>query len=472
MPEIGIHLAGPDHRPIAATRFRMLDSKGGNGRPPPKSAIWLSDRSILDLNAFGPTHLRTHVRADGWIGPRWQQILAEWKLDREPEARHAKQLASMASRVISLGFLAAAGLPSRAHTAMTFNGTGVLRRHSFSRGLRILVRDRLNASRPAEAALAHVSRDIHQYGMTGLHGRGGCERRMMTFVRCRYSYVSMLAGTATPAPGPWCQVKLPRQHVPLCSQLFDELEALDLPIIIIGAFQPFRLVPPSWVSSWLSGPARPYGRRCFLLEEARRLREHGEFRIRSAFAGSGWQDKEKSLLRMLVHSHERPCGGKEIATLSWSAGLAAENILSALAERPPAKAEVFPILSGWLAAHDRIAAIPAIEAVESCGAGLVSVRACTLKVSVRDTEESLQDITCRLWRLGWWPVSGGGPFEDDLAPGMDGFGGSGRDRDFALAMRGGADGIATELDRFADPRGQKRRPIKKALRKLLQQSSA
>ena len=469
LPEVGIQLTEQDGRRISATGSQVLGPDCNDVLVPPKNGIWLTNRDFVELSAIGMDHRGGHVKPDGWMGPQWDQILTEWGLRMPLQDQAAQALAEMAGRVVRLGISAASGMGSQSREQSCQAELGVGRHPSFSSALRPMIQRRLDKTRPGQVALHEVSRDLHLFGTAVAPPPISGRRSAVTFIRSRYCWANMLAALKTPLPGLWQRIELPETPVTLCDRLLGELDDFERPVIVAGGFRPFTLVLPPWVRSWLAGYAGSYGRRSFILEEIRLLRTHGEFCVREAFAGPGWRPAADALQRQFLQGLARVCGSAQVAMLSWSAGLAAENLLLAAATRPGEFRVSFPLESSWLAAHDRIAAVPAMEAVDSCGAVLISARAGTLCVGIRESREAVLKLVRALWELGWWPAGGLRGSLAQIAGNPDQFGGSAEERAIAVAMRDGPEGIAGQLDRLPDLPVAIRRKRTRALRLQLDQ---
>ena len=455
VPEVGLLLTYPDGRRVAATGSRILKSEGCGHAIPPRNGIWLTNRPFVELQADGHGPPLEHLKADSWIGPEWHQILTEWGMGMPLREESVPALAEMVGRVVRIGILAAAEMRSRPGSGPA--GWAAFRHPSLSSAIRSVIGRCLEETRPRQTALQEVSQDLHLFGTAGLptghHGRN----LTLTFVRSRLGWIRMLAGKRVPSPGLWRRVELPEPPELLGDRLFGELTALGRPIIVVASFRPFTLVLPAWARCWVAGHAGSCGRRSFVLEEVHLLRSHGEFFVSEAFAGPGWRPVAESLLGRLSAELAKVCGGRSIAMLSWSAGLAAENLLLAAAAPPAGHRDSCPLETVWLAAHDRIAAVPAMEAADACGAALINGRAGTLRVRTRQSREAVLELIRSLWKLGWWPAGGMRGGLASIARGPAEFGGGAEERAIAVAMQHGPEGVAGRLDRLADLRPGPRR---------------
>ena len=464
VPEVGILLEVPEGRQVAATGSRILNSDGHDRPLPPRSGIWLTNRPFTELRANWHDQPLDHLKADGWIGPEWHQILMEWGLSMPLREGSAQLLAESAGRVVRIGTRTASAMRSGSGARPGPAGQAVFRHPSFASAIRSVIGRRLEETRPVQTALHEASRDLHLFGTAGSPARDRGRNLTLTFVRCRFGWISMLAGKCVPSTGLWRQVKLSEPPQLLGDRLFGDLAALRRPVIVIAGFRPFTLFLPAWARCWVAGSPGSCGRHSFVLEEVHLLRKHGEFFVREAFAGPGWQPVADSLLRRLLVELAKVCGGRNIAALSWSAGLAAENFLLAAAAPPAGDCCSCPLEAGWLAAQDRIAAVPAMQAADSCGAVLICARGGSLAVRVHESREAVLELIQSLWRLGWWPAGGMRGGLASIARSPAEFGGGGEERAIAVAMQYGPEGVAGRLDRLADLRPGARRERAGALR--------
>ena len=232
VPEVGILLDAPDGRQVAATRSRILKSEGCNRPIPPRNGIWLTNRPFIELPADVHDQPLDHIKADGWIGPEWHQILTEWGLSMPLREGSAQLLAELAGRVVRIGILAASGM--RSCSGPVPAGQAVFRHPSFSSAIRSMIGRRLDETRPRQAVLHEVSRDLHLFGTVGSPTRDPSRNLTLTFVRSRFGWVRMLAGNCVPSPGPWRQVELSEPPRMLDERLLGELAALGRPVIILA----------------------------------------------------------------------------------------------------------------------------------------------------------------------------------------------------------------------------------------------
>ena len=392
-------------------------------------------------------------------------MLAEWGLGLSVQPEQLRALASAVSRSVDLVI---ASLPKfDPDLDAGIIDYSIFRQHSLASALRSFVRTRLGTTRPGQQAMLQASKDLHLFGTRGRPQRDWANLPTMTFVRNRTGHVKRLARRHTPMAGPWKLIELPKPGASLDDQLFDALDSLGRPVAVTGAFEPFEFIPPAWVWSWLTGGSGPYGRRHYMLEEAGLLRQHGNFRIQHAFAGPGWCPARHSLLHRMMKQLNDACGCAALARLSWSAGLAAQNLLESVAGMPDDFRNYVPLESCWLAMHDRMDHLAAVGEIESSGESLIGIRGGILRVGVRNAARTLPDLVPRLGALGWWPlgcptagVENGLPSTSDSSENVE-------HRAAILSMQAGLDGTAGQIDRLLDLPASRRRNRLKELRQDL-----
>ena len=464
-PQIGLHFVGPDGSGVAATRNGFQAFESGESRIPPRSNVWLTNLSLCDMLQFGLADERRHILPNCWLGLDWRQLLAEWGLGTYGPPEQMQALASAVSRSVDLAVAALAKIDPDFEAGIV--DYSIFRQHSLASALRSFVRTQLGATRPTQQAMLQASKDLHLFGTRGPPQRDAEKLPTITFVRNRAGHVKALARRRTPLAGRWKLINLPKPGAFLDDELFDALDSLGRPVAVAGAFEPYEFVPPTWVWSWLAGGSGSYGRQHFMLEEAGLLRQHGSFRIQHAFAGPGWRTARDSLLHRTMKHLSDACGFAALARLSWSAGLAAQNVLESVAGMPDDFRNYVPLESCWLAMHDRMDHLAAVSEIDSSGAILIGIRGGTLRVGVRAAARTLPDLVPRLGALGWWPLGCPAAGVDSELPSAGDCPDNVEQRAVVLSMQAGLDAAAGQIDRLLDLPASRRRVRLKELRRDL-----
>ncbi len=461
--EVGICLSATNGGPVVASSGRILGSRMSIELLP-RNGIWLSDLAYTDASEIECIPGRWHVHADGWLGLTWRQILAEWGMTPPLSDLEPKTLSNLAARVVGLGMSAGNRMENWSADMAREDDRSMLFRPSFSAGLRDLVWPLLRPLQLRQWQLHEMTGDMHMFGIgtpaDPVPGRG----LVVTMVRPRFGNALAMSRQPVPLTGQWQQVELPNTRSVICDRLIGELDGLGRPIILVGAFRPYLLELPAWVRGWLACHSSTYGRNCFALNEVRRMRRHGEFVLRDAYAGPGWQlAADETLLGGFMRALVRICGSITVARNSWSAGLAAENFLAALASRPATILASMSMQTVWLAMLDRVAAIPAIDAVERCGARLIEARGSMIRAQAGNEPATIRKLVGALWRLGYVPSGPELPDNVDAVCDPARYGGGSQYRPMATAMQRGKFGYGLDFDQLVDARPRRRKSAEHAL---------
>lgn len=362
-------------------------------------AAWLtnlpySEARTLDLEAKGGS-----VRADGWLGPHWRKICAEWDLTDSAAVENAEILSCLATRVVSIAQEALAASDSARNPAFRENLRNLHRRPSLATGIRRAFAARIRSTALQEQLASDAARSLHQSGIRIRTRASSSSPPEISFHAHfpRFEFAEALASKPVPQPGPWQAVKLTSPGSPLSKDTLDALADLGRPVFAAGEFQPNSEPAPLWLRPPPPGGGRP--RTAFTLEEARILIRHGEFRVREAFAGPAWSGNG-SLLRECIQLLADACGGRLTARTSWSAGLAAENLVRAVCVRQHGDRNPCSMESAWAASRERIAMSGAIEAAERAGGRVAAASAGTLDIHAPGEPGCLSDIAAALCSEG------------------------------------------------------------------------
>ena len=362
-------------------------------------AAWLtnlpySEARTLDLEEQGGP-----VRADGWLGAEWRKICAEWDLTESSAVENAEILSCLATRVVCIAQEALAASDAARNLSFRENLRNLPRRSSLATGIRRSFGARIRSTAPKEQLAANAARSLHQSGIRIKTSASASSPSMVSFHAHfpRFEFAEALASMPVPQPGPWQAVKLASPGLPLSADARDALADLDRPVFAAGEFHPNSDSAPPWHRPPASGGGKP--RSAFTLEEVRILIRRGEFRVREAFAGPAWS-ANGSLLGECVEMLAAACGGRLTARTSWSAGLAAENLVRAVCARQHGDRNPCPMESAWAAARERIAMSGAIEAAERAGGLVTAASAGTLDIEAPGDPGCLSDIAAALCSEG------------------------------------------------------------------------
>lgn len=214
----------------------------------------------------------------------------------------------------------------------------------------------------------------------------------------RLSYARRITEDDVPASSIW-QIANRKDHQSV-EDFLENMRQTGRPAIYKAVCQPGEGYVPEHVQVFANGLNTSMGdthRTRFIDEEIKLLARHYKVSVEGVVAGGKWCP---SATGQLLRSLEAAAGGADAARASWSVGLAAENILAsalraARKESPGQTAEAV-----WIAARDRAAMMPAIEALAEVGASLVSAHYGNITVRCPLDIELLMLVVDAAWECG------------------------------------------------------------------------
>ena len=403
IPTVGMIVSAPDGNEFVIDEVLGARAFATEVSPAVEGGVWMTNHppsSARKIRALSPGAI---VLPDGWAGVSWEALLEEWGFAKAASAESAGHLFRVFGRVVSTALQVAVGAQGQGiddHDP----ALDLLSRSSLAAGLNQFMPESAGQSRALNATVAEMARDLHLCGIRNPRHSGHASETEMTLrtFRPRIAYVRNLSGRAVPEGTRWYRIDGERLHGPLSSKLVIELAKLNRPIVVKGVFQRSAMSAPSWLRHWFAGPQKIYGRTCLTLEEAEHVLPYGKFLVQEAYAGTGWRDPEvdHGLCNLLAGLFS-VCGGVKVATMSWSSGVAAENFLRCQLHHPFGKDSPRLPENAWIAAHDRIAMIPAIEAIDAAGGRLVSAHAGSVEFRITKDREAISSLAVALWRQGF-----------------------------------------------------------------------
>ena len=316
----------------------------------------------------------------------------------------------------------------------------------------------MNRSRPRGLDLAQPSRALLRFGMGCRQHTPSAGSWILTAHRPRFSYLRWLASQPVPGGFTWSRISLQQPKAKLTDELEQQFDAIGRSVILSGEYQPFGFGGPFWMRSWLRGLEPGLTRNWFTLSEAKALRRCGEIVLDEALCGPKWrQTATETALGACAKGLASACGGTRAARNSWSAGLAAENLIRTVCGGIRKRNAPVSMESVWAAMHDRVAAIGPIEAAEAAGGEVTAAVAGSITVQAQGGPEQAAAVAAALWREGLYlpagTVAGLKRAGVTLLSDAGEFGGKKADLTFAVASQLGLCGLVRKLDAVADSKG-------------------
>ena len=359
-------------------------------------AFWLVDRDYEETKALQEAAPGLMIRFGGWMRGSLSDMPDELGLQDVEESARLGIAATALDRAMKL--CGEAALADGAASSLHNSGvqSAFERAPSLSTGLRQLMRSGMDAGVPADGRMRTMISRALSYGASRYRERAVREGEFE--IRCRAPRLThALRATSFDVPdgGVWRKADLPPGAM-LDDERIGELRGLGLPILVSAVVKERPGFPHAHYRSWVRPGGFSAPRTSYVLDEVDILSPWYRFEDCSVFVGSGWRRPETGrLLAGLV----RVCGGRDVASASWSANLAAENVLCG-GFRRLGRTEALPPECVWLAARDRIEMVRPVQALLDCGATLVSVYAGAIVAKVPADPELISLASHAIWENG------------------------------------------------------------------------
>lgn len=363
------------------------------------SGIWVYGMEYDKVRAL-PSQRGVSMRAESWLKLSLGQIESAFGTTGMALEKKSPILAGIADRAFCL--VQEAIFDNRAaygyRTASSYSSI-LEKSPSLATGIAGVASVSLKLSGVSDKKIADEFEQTYQSGMF-FKGRKYDEDGsiLLNFHFPRLSYALKLTEGDVPGHSRWQSAR--KSDDMSSAQFIEEMEELDRPAIYKAVCSPTAPFIPEYIEAFANGVGRDTGgafRTRFTADEVRVLQEFYRVDIQGALAGEKWQS---SVIGKLLRSLEASCGGPEAARASWSAGLAAENILAAAfrsikGDAPSSRAEAI-----WLAARDRVQMAEAVQKLTDMGASLVSANCGNITVRCPLDKEVLMVVVNAAWELG------------------------------------------------------------------------
>ena len=385
--------------------------KSGTGMPQKlEPGFWVSDMAFDEVKAIARSLPGVTLRSDGWLRMTTPQMRAALGLTGQPAGVALRFIATVCDRVFNLTQDAIAGSLTDLGFSNMAEAVGRLERApSLATGIATINHRSISGSATADVNIRHYLDTAFQAGMIVPKRKGREEGSiLLSFHFPKFSYAKKLTEQPVPSGAGWQRAN--RKAETGIETFRAEILKTGHPIIFMALCHPGERALPEpiryFANSFASGGIETY-RSLFLLEEIEVLDPYFDLQIEGALALSrnGWGP---STVGRLVRSLEAAAGGEQVAAASWSAGLAAENILISAFRSGARKVDSrsqkedlsWSAESVWLAARDRRVMLPAIRAICDAGAALASAQAGNIVVKCPEDPEILTGVVNAAWEAG------------------------------------------------------------------------
>ena len=404
---VGCIMINKDESWIAACPAISYTSEGiGPFDDLPSEILWMVNRSYHDIQALLEINGDKELRLSNWMRIGIDDMLREWGIEKLDTSTSADTIASILDRVLNICFetVRKAGLSPRKGQLHNI----IERSPSLSTGIRNLVNQDMNASVPKKTKVRERISEALNYGVFQSRNRKVQDGEFMLHCQIpRLSHALRVTLQKVPAAGEWEKARLvddsseqkperksPEMQSRELEQKIPELESLERPVMIIAKVRERSGLDHDYLKAWVG--SRTISRVSYTLEETIAMLPWFTFEDYSAIVGPDWR---QSVTGKIINSLVDVCGGLDVAATSWSANMAAENILCGGFRKVSGNDELPPECV-WLTVRDRLEMIRPIESLMNCGATLVSTYAGGLVVKIPEDPEIMTQAVNAIWEAG------------------------------------------------------------------------
>lgn len=356
------------------------------------NSSWLNNLEFEESRSvFNQEEQKQIVRGASWLLYGLDEILDEWGYAGIGIKPGAKFLSTITGRVFDI---TAAILEAKKNKAPDKKLREICRSASLATGLMSIMEYGIKKSIPSDDVMKEHLERTYQNGMPYRHDTPTESEIRLDFRYPRLSYALKLADVRIPAAAEWQKANKPDDLNE--AEFIKEISSLNRPAIYRASINYDSDVHPTWIGD-LIGHKLDTERSRFLLEELMAV-EDVQKRIESALVSrGGYVD---SVVHNLLKDMVKGFGGQESASLSWTVGLVAENIIAAPHRAGRTSQAAVSAEQVWLAANDRFLMAPLISALTDAGCLISSARGGRVTVMAPKAPEVILAATSLAWDHG------------------------------------------------------------------------
>lgn len=361
----------------------------------PAEVIWLVNRDYKTVQALQDANRNLELRLSSWMRVSIEDMPREWGIDDVETLSNAETVSSIFDRVLKVSLETAqkSGLSNFRHDAEM--NLSIERNPSLATGLRKVFDKGMKATVPSDTKVRKRISEALGYGVMRIQEREVRDGEFQIHCRVpRLTHAIRVTSHDVPAAGIWKKASLPEGET--IDSLMKDLRALDRPVMIVANVKERPGLTHDYFNSWVHPNNKAIRRISYTLDEVEALLPWFIFNDYSVIVGPDWR---KSVTGKVINSLVKVCGGREVASTSWSANTASENILCG-GFRKLSGTENLPPECVWLTAWDRLEMIRPIQSLIDCGATLVSAYAGGIVVKVPEDPEMVTMAANAIWEAG------------------------------------------------------------------------
>jgi hypothetical protein len=361
----------------------------------PQDAIWLINRDYQTVRALQGANSEIKLRLSGWMRIALEDMPREWGIDDISNVSSAETAASIFDRVLktSLETVRKSGFSTFRHDGDLHHA--IERSPSLATGLRNIFDREMSTSVPKDTKVRKHLLEALGYGVSRLQEKDVRDGEFQIHCRVpRLTHAMRVTAVDVPSAGKWQKANIPEGET-LDSKISD-LKGLGLPVMVVANVKERTGMSHDYFGSWVRPNNKAIRRISYTLEEVVALLPYFQFEDYSIIVGPGWKS---SVTGKMVSNLIQVAGGREVASTSWSVNAAAENILCGGFRKLSGSENLSPECV-WLTAADRLEMARPVQALQDCGATLVSAYAGGIIVKVPEDPEMMAMAANAIWEAG------------------------------------------------------------------------
>lgn len=357
-----------------------------------RNGTWLNNLEYEESKSvFSGQDHNQNMRAARWLLYSLNEILEDWGYSRLSLKQSAPFLSTIAGRVFDI---AEGILISRKVRNPDKKLRDICRSASLATGLMATMESSIKRTVPTDDKMRDHYERAYQNGMPYRNERANDSEIRLEFRFPCFSYAMKVASIKVPVDAEWQKAARPEGVSE--DDFIREVMALRRPAIYRALFDYDPDRHPRWLGDVI-GHKEGTDRSRFLLEELLGTPEMDK-QIESALISKGGETD--TVVHGLLKDLAASFGGAEYASLSWTAGLVAENIIAA-PHRAGRTAQA--AVSGeqvWLAAQDRMLMAPLMRALTEAGCLISHARGGRVTVIAPQVPEVILAAVSLAWDHG------------------------------------------------------------------------
>lgn len=357
-----------------------------------RSSAWLSNLSFEESRSiFSSDEHRQIVRGGNWLLYGLDEIMREWGYAKFDIKNSAGFLSTITGRMTDIveGIIRGQGTKGAEKKLRE-----ICRSASLATGLMSMMETAVRKTVPSDEKVRDHLEKTYQNGMFYRKDHVNDSEIILDFRFPRMSYSLSLASVKVPTDSSWQKATRPDNIS--YNDFVAEVVQLGRPAIFRGMFDYDHETQPRWLGA-LIGNREGTERSRFLVDEILGVPDIDR-NIESALISKGGD--VASVTSGMLNNIIKDFGGESAASLSWTAGLVAENIMAAPHRAGRTSQAAVSAEQVWLAARDRMKMAPLMASLTESGCLVHNARGGRVTVMAPRAPEVILAAVSLAWEHG------------------------------------------------------------------------